>query len=143
MWLTQEILGILLMHKYYSPADNQLSFESAQILLNEVEDVLGNVLTKFERVETGYGNSSWKYDCTAYGVHDCFAIILESNNNVINNIWFLLHELTENERKAIKTLFSFLTLKGEFLFTDYSWGFQCKTHEWQLFEKYCESKFTQ
>tara|TARA_R110001606_G_C15253694_1_gene637689 strand:+ start:481 stop:975 length:495 start_codon:yes stop_codon:yes gene_type:complete len=126
----------------YSPADKKVKFESANILLSEVEEILANLLPKFERVKTGYGRTSWEFKCgAAYGSDHSFAVILENSGVQVKSIWFLISEISEKEKEALKELFSYLASKGEFLFSDNHWNFQCKTSEWNLFEAYCADKF--
>ena len=126
----------------YSPADEKVKFESANIYLSDLVDILDRFLPKFERVTTGYGRTSWEFECgAAYGSDSSFAIILENSGAVVKSIWFLLSEISAKEKEALKELFAYLASKGEFLFSDNHWNFQCKTNEWSLFEAYCTDKF--
>lgn len=126
----------------YSPADEKEQFESANIPMSELEDVLDDLLPKFERVKTGYGRTQWDFECVAaYGSDNSFAVVLENSGTSVKCIWFLLSEISEKEKAALKEFFTYLTSKGEFLFSDNHWNFQCKTSEWSLFEAYCADKF--
>jgi len=127
----------------YSPADEKVEFISANLPLAEVEAVISKVLPRFDKVLSGYGRTTWEVEnTTAFGVTNSFAILLESvDGTAINTIWLLVSDITETEIGAIKELFRYLSSKGDFLYTDNHWNFQCKTNEQALFEAYCEDKF--
>ena len=104
--------------------DNPISLADRKIAVARLEQVLGPILEKCDRVFTGY--SSYREECKnagAFVYNENVSVFYDVDDGVVKNLWLMLVPYTREElEKGIEALNALASL-GDLILADWGWSF--------------------
>lgn len=103
--------------------DNPISLAERKIPVTRLEQALGPVLKKYDRVLTGY--SSYREECKnagAFVYNENISVFYDVDGDVIHHLWLMLVPYTQEElEKGIEALNALASL-GDLILADWGWS---------------------
>lgn len=104
--------------------ESPISLADRKIPVARLEQALGPILEKYDRVFTGY--SSYRVECKntgAFVYNENISVFYDVDGGVINHLWLMLVPYTQEElEKGIAALNALASL-GDLILADWGWSF--------------------